>query len=114
MPEDMIDFTETNDVYMQMLWDAKKLEDQRLVRMIRERMKRKATLPVPVEAAEPMGDVIPLPCPTGMMLDSDEEFRFWKESQFWQEFLPFMAIFSLWICWFLFFMTLLARDITRG
>lgn len=118
----VIDFTETNDLYMQMLWDARRIEDRRLARMLRDRIKQK-TVPVsPIEAEpiEAVRNVIPLTCvcpsgpATGLMCEAEEEYRFWKQSRFWQEFIPFLAIFSFWLSWFVFFVTLLARDVTRG
>ena len=114
MPDKSINYSHTNDLYMQMLWDAKKIEDQRLVGMLRDRVKRKKH----AIAASPMptGNVIPLSslaCEPGCCLEPEKELCFWKETQFWHAFLPFMAMFSCWVLWFLFFITLLARDLTR-
>jgi hypothetical protein len=51
-------YSETKDLYLELLWQAQRVEDQKLVALIKERLRRRID---PVGAAEPCGNVIPFP-----------------------------------------------------
>ena len=60
MPVIQIDFNETTDLYLQILRDAQFVEDKKLIRMVKERLKQNpcaADGPSP-----PVGEIIPFPC----------------------------------------------------
>ncbi|MDJ0783939.1 MAG: hypothetical protein QNJ22_18355 [Desulfosarcinaceae bacterium] len=51
-------YTETTDIYLEILWQAQRVEDQKLVAMIKERLSRSA---VKLHSVEPCGNIIPFP-----------------------------------------------------
>jgi hypothetical protein len=51
-------YIETRDIYLEILWQAQRVEDQKLVALIKKRL---AQGPQRVSAAEPFGKIIPFP-----------------------------------------------------
>jgi hypothetical protein len=51
-------YSETKDLYLELLWQAQRVEDQKLVALIKERLRRRSD---PVGVAQPCGNVIPFP-----------------------------------------------------
>jgi hypothetical protein len=77
--------------------------------MILRRMhaRHRSVLPEERETA----DIVPFPLAPALCCGPTEpESPFWKQQQFWQDVIPFCAILSFFIGWFIFFMYLLARN----
>ncbi len=51
-------YTETKDLYLEILWQAQRVEDQKLVALIKERLTRRTDN---ISASEPCGRIIPFP-----------------------------------------------------
>ena len=51
-------YSETKDLYLELLWQAQRVEDQKLVALIKERLKRRIE---PIGVVESCGNVIPFP-----------------------------------------------------
>lgn len=99
------DYDATTDLYQQMLFEAQKLEDKRLAKMIARRMtaRRRET-----EAADgEFGNIILFPLAPVLCTPTEPEVPFYKKGQFWQDLLQFMFVLVLGQVWFVFFMTLL-------
>lgn len=75
-------YSETKDLYLELLWQAQRVEDQKLITLIKARLKRGIDH---VGAAEPCGNVIPfpalasgsLPAPAPVMPLTPEEPSMW-------------------------------------
>ena len=65
------------DLYRQMLWDAQKVEDKKLARILQKRLSPH------LKAGQESGNKI-IPFPVGPVLCNEAEPPiFWKEQQFW-------------------------------
>lgn len=51
-------YSETKDLYLEILWHAQRVEDQKLIALIKERLRRKAES---LSVSEPCGQIIPFP-----------------------------------------------------
>lgn len=86
-------YNETTDLYMQLLSEARKMEDKRLVKMILQRvMARHQKSEMPGGAA---GKIIPLPSIPVPRVPAEPEGPFWMQEQFWQDMLPFISVLSV-------------------
>ena len=107
-----IDYDTNNDLYQQMLFEAQKLEDKRLAKMIARRMtaRRHATETPDGESGNiiffPLAPTLCLPLEC---LPSEPEIPFYKKGQFWQDLLQFMFVRSLGQGWCVFFMSRLGK-----
>ena len=100
-----IEYDATSDLYQQMLFEAQKLEDKRLAKMIARRMTAsRRTKETP--GAE-FGNIIFFPLAPTLCLQAEPEIPFYKKGQFWQDLLQFMFVLALGQVWFVFFMSLL-------
>ena len=102
-----IEYDVTNDLYQQMLFEAQKLEDKRLAKMIAGRMTASRHLTKPPE--EDSGNIIIFPLAPSLCLPTEPENPFYKQGQFWQDLLQFMFVLSFGGTWFIFFVHLLAK-----
>ena len=104
-----IEYDETNDLYRQMLWEAQRLEDKRLAKMITRRMTSRRHSIMASNADSK--NVILFPMAPALCLPAEPEHVFWKQGQFWQDLVQFMFVLVFGEAWFLFFMHLLAKRI---
>ena len=87
--------TDHQDLYQQMLWDARKMEDIRLIRMLQKRMH----LGDAAEPAKPSGDIVPFPVSAAPSLGGEQSI-FWKECAFWQSLLQTLMVMGIVGTWF--------------
>lgn len=100
-------YSEHRDIYLEILKKAEKEADKALVKLMVERLK----------ACDPAASVtkdgcqifsFPVtPFPPG---GTDPDKLFWKNSQFWQDLIQFMAVLGVGISWFIFFCSLISRQ----
>lgn len=104
-----VGYTETGDLYLQMLSEARRMEDRRLAKLLIRRIMdhQQATA-----ADQPMFDkVVPLPRAAGgaIAMAMDPEIPFWSQGRFWQELLQFLVIMSVGMGWLLYFFYLVVQ-----
>ncbi|MCG6893218.1 MAG: hypothetical protein LJE65_06400 [Desulfobacteraceae bacterium] len=107
MTDGCVDYDETTDLYMQMLWEARKVEDKRLAKLILHRIQSRR--PSERVGKEANANIVPFPMAQALCVPSEPEIPFWKQQQFWQDVILFGAFLSFFIGWFFFFMHLLAQ-----
>ena len=82
------------DIYQQMLWDARKIEDIRLTRMLQKRMHLGAA-----EPDKPSDNIVPFPV-SATPSPGSEQAAFWKEFAFWQSLLQTFILMGIVGTWF--------------
>jgi len=107
MADGCIEYEETNDLYLQMLWEAQKVDDKRLAKMILRRLTTRRQLSEAREAVS--GTVIPFPLKPALCISAEPESTFWKQGQFWQDLLQFFTMLLIAGAWFAFFLHLLVK-----
>ena len=100
-------YSETNDLYMQMLSEARRLEDKRLAKMILRRiLDHQQALDMP----EPLfSNIVSMPT---MVVESgpmESEVPFWTQGRFWQDLFQFLSFLSVGMSWMLYFFYLLHK-----
>ena len=99
------------DLYLEILKKAEREADRALVQLIAKKLK--ATLPGP-EATGDGCQVFSFPImaatPGNTSVNHD---LFWKNGQFWQDLVQFMAILATGSSWFIFFLSLLTKHIGK-
>lgn len=80
MPDRSKEYVETTDLYLQILWEAQKVEDKKLVKMIRKRLMQDAPqiLPAGFEC-----EVIPFPRPFVPPVPAEEP-QIWPQNPVFQ------------------------------
>ena len=94
-------YNETTDLYLQLLSAARELEDQRLAKMILQRV-----MALHRESGAPFGNIIPFPMPLTPCVPDEPERPFWTQGQFWQDMVPFVSVLSLFMSCFVYFVYL--------
>ena len=82
------------DLYRQMLWDAQKVEDKKLARLVQKRL-----TPHLKAGQESCNKIIPFPA-TPVFCTETEPATFWKEQQFWQSLMQLLIILAVTGAWF--------------
>ena len=101
------EYDDTNDLYQQMLWEAKKMEDKRLAKMIVKRMSAKRKADSSSDAAP--DNVILFPAVPSFCLPAEPEGEFWKKGQFWQDLSQLMIMAGIGWAFFIHFLQLLVK-----
>jgi len=81
MPDRSKEYVETTDLYLQILWEAQKVEDKKLVKMIRKRLTQNT--PQILQAGFEC-EVIPFPRPFVPPVTVAEEPQIWPQNPVFQ------------------------------
>lgn len=101
-------YSEHRDIYLEILKKAENEADKALVKLIVERLKESDPEPcVTKDGCQVFAFPAASFSPGGTISDQ----LFWKSSQFWQDLIQFMAILGVGISWFIFFCSLITRQI---
>ena len=85
------------DLYLQLLSDAQRMEDRKMVRMIVRQLRAhtgRGAIP------ENSDGVIPFPVVANGSVCALTEVEFWKDSKFWTDFIQFIAVLIVGLSWF--------------
>jgi hypothetical protein len=82
------------DLYRRMLWDAQKVEDKKLARLVQKRLS-----PHLKTGRESCNKIIPFPA-TPVFCTEIEPDIFWKEQQFWQGLMQLFIVLGIAGAWF--------------
>jgi hypothetical protein len=82
------------DLYRQMLWDAQKVEDKKLARLVQKRLS-----PHLHTGRENCNKIIPFPAPPVFCTEA-EPADFWKEQQFWTGLMQLFIVLGIAGAWF--------------
>ncbi len=82
------------DLYRRMLWDAQKVEDKKLARLVQKRLS-----PHLKSGRESCDKIIPFPV-TPVFCTETEPIIFWKEQQFWQGLMLLFIVMGIVGTWF--------------
>ncbi|MCP4693717.1 MAG: hypothetical protein GY859_37130 [Desulfobacterales bacterium] len=104
MPRSTDEYHETNDIYLKMLRNAQNQEDKKLVQLIQQKMKANRPKSYVTETG---CKVIPFPLSLLPLSPPSENVDFWKDQRFWKELIQCLGIFTFFLVWFLFFISLL-------
>ena len=101
-------YSEHRDIYLEILKKAEKEADRALIKIIAKRLKESEPAP---SVTEDGCQIYAFPAPPFApgTITSDE--LFWKSSQFWQDLIQFMAVLGVGISWFIFFCSLITRQL---
>ena len=109
MPSAYFPCDEHRDLYLALLKKAEKEADKKLVRIILKKLQISAPQP---EMTKDGCMVFAFPTgPASAGVDADR--LFWKNSQFWQDLLQFMAFLTVGIGFFIFFCSLICGQVVR-
>lgn len=86
------EYNETTDLYLDILHEAQKIEDKKLIRMIKDRLVHCDWKPFP---ASEECEIIPFPGSFPPTFQTDEECRFWPKLDVLQMLLIFLAYLIL-------------------
>jgi hypothetical protein len=101
-----IEYSETNDLYMEILKKAQMQADQELVNLIRHRIKNIVSPPKQTLSG---CEIIPYPFAVGEPVAVLQDICFWKKSGFWQDLVQFLGVLSFSLSFVLSFFVLSAR-----
>lgn len=108
MDDGFATFNETHDLYLQLLSEARKLEDRRLAKMILRRiLDGQQAVDAPPRL---FSNIIDLPRPAIVSGPVESEMPFWMEGRFWQGLLQFMVMLSVAMSWLLYFFYLVVKS----
>jgi hypothetical protein len=82
------------DLYRQMLWDAQKVEDKKLARLVQKRLS-----PHLKTGREGCNKIIPFPAAPVFCTEIEPDI-FWKEQQFWRGLMQFFLLLGIAGAWF--------------
>ncbi|CAB5094606.1 hypothetical protein D3OALGA1CA_5390 [Olavius algarvensis associated proteobacterium Delta 3] len=85
------------DLYMQLLSDAQRLEDKKMIRMIVRQLRVQTGRTAFPENSD---GVIPFPCAATGSACAVAEVEFWKDSQFWTDLVQFIVVLIAGLSWF--------------
>ena len=88
---------ENVDLYLQLLSDAQRVEDKKMVRMIVRQLRAhtgRAAIP------ENSDGVIPFPCAANGSVCALTEVDFWKDARFWSDLVQFLFVLFAGLSWF--------------
>ena len=100
---------EHRDLYLELLKRAEKEADKALVQIIAKKLQFHDA---PARITEDGCQVFAFPA-VPAALGPENDARFWKSGQFWQDLLQFMAFLSVGIGWFIFSCHLICNQIAR-
>jgi hypothetical protein len=89
-------YSENTDLYLQLLDDAQRIEDQRLARLVLRRLKGCGCLSA---GGDPSSNVIRFPQPTPTASKGTEYELFWQDNQFWQNLVQFLFLLFAGATW---------------
>ncbi len=81
------------DLYRRMLWDAQKVEDKKLARLVQKRL-----TPHLKSGRENCNKIIPFPV-TPMFCAETEPTIFWREQQFWRGLMHLFIVLGIAGAW---------------
>ena len=82
------------DLYRRMLWDAQKVEDKKLARLVQKRLS-----PHLKTGQESCNKIIPFPAMPVFCTDT-EPVIFWREQQFWRGLVHLFIVLGIAGAWF--------------
>ena len=85
------------DLYLQLLSDAQRMEDKKMVRMIIRRLMNHVGR---TSDSENDDGVIPFPCTANGSVCALAEVDFWKDSRFWTDLVQFIIVLIAGLSWF--------------
>ena len=89
-------YCETTDLYLQLLSDAQRMEDQRMVRMVLRKLKGCGYCQPPDHQGR---DVIPFPAVQGLRTEGGSSDLFWQDIFFWQNLFQFLILLVTGATW---------------
>jgi len=89
-------YCETTDLYLQLLGDAQRVEDQRVIRMVLRKLKNYG---YSHGFGDADGDVIPFPGSTRIYTSRTSADLFWKDIFFWQNLVQFLVLLIVGATW---------------
>ncbi len=98
------------DLYLELLKKAEKEADRTLVQIILKKIQLAAPQP---EVTHDGCRIFPFPASPVASVGPDADDLFWKNGQFWQDFLQFMAFFSVGLGWFIFSCSLICNKLVH-
>ena len=103
----VVTYNETHDLYLQMLSEARKLEDRRLAKMlVRRILDHQQHIDVP----EPLfKNIVSLPTSAALAGPVEPEIPFWAKGLFWQELFQFLSFLTVGMLWLLYFFYLITQ-----
>jgi hypothetical protein len=90
-------YCETTDLYLQLLSDAQRMEDQRMVRMVLRKLKGCGYGQGPDNPQN--RDVIPFPALQGLRPEGGSSDLFWQDILFWQNLVQFLILLVTGATW---------------
>lgn len=97
-------YSEHRDMYLEILKKAEKEADTALIKIIADRLKEYDPKP---SVTKDGCRVFSFPAAATLSCGTDPNQLFWKNSQFWQDLVQFLAFLSVSISWFVFFCNLI-------
>lgn len=99
-------YDDHRDLYLEILKKAEKEADKALIQLIANRLKENAPRPAVTKDG---CQVFSFPTTPTTSCGADPDALFWKNSQFWQDLVQFIALLSVGISWFIFFCNLITH-----
>jgi len=96
MDETRQPFCETTDLYLQLLGDAQRMEDQRMVRMILRKLRNCGRS---AENDHPDSGIIPFPGARRRPVAAGRPDLFWQDIFFWQNLVQFLILLIAGATW---------------
>ncbi len=82
-------YIETRDIYLELLQSAQKHKDQKLINMIREKLKQYSPSSFITEDG---CEVIYFPCINTPFSEPEQELQFWRKPDFWPDLIQFVGM----------------------